>query len=91
MLDETNESTSSISKSHILWPGVEKYFSFLKEEGDNIIVKCHSCPSKSLSTSKSSPSNLKRHIKVSKILKCNTCIILINVPMYLISYKYTHK
>eukprot|EP00102_Acyrthosiphon_pisum_P025381 XP_016662591.1 PREDICTED: uncharacterized protein LOC107884614 [Acyrthosiphon pisum] len=63
MLEETNKSTSSISKSHIPWPGVEIYFSFLKEEGDNIIVTCHSCPSMSLSTSKSSPSNLKRHIK----------------------------
>lgn len=69
----SDEGTSSTS--HIPWPGVEKYFSFLKEEGDNIIVKCHSCPLKSLSTSKSSPSNLKRHIKVSKILKCNNRII----------------
>jgi len=66
------ESTSS----NILWPGVEKYFTFLKEEGDNIILKCHSCPLKSLSTSKSSLSNLKRHIKVCKIL--NSKMYLIN-------------
>lgn len=53
--ENSEENCSSSRTSKIPWPGVEKYFSFVEEDGDNVLVKCHSCPLKSLSTSKKSP------------------------------------
>ncbi|XP_060852285.1 uncharacterized protein LOC132930428 isoform X2 [Rhopalosiphum padi] len=48
------------------WPGIEKYFVCKGNRGNNFLVQCVLCrpSSKLLSVSKTSPSNLKRHIKV---------------------------
>ncbi|XP_025199104.1 uncharacterized protein LOC112597325 isoform X1 [Melanaphis sacchari] len=52
------------------WPGIEKYFVCKGNRGNNFLVQCLLCKpsSKLLSVSKTSPSNLKRHIK--KVHEC---------------------